>query len=110
MRGHFNPVAEPRDIKKAFLQVRIRVEDRDALTFHWVRDIGTRDKDRLARALSRLTSSRFLSAGLVERHVDSSDIKYPEIVKEIKKEFYVDVWIGGGSTIADTSLELQNWH
>ena len=62
MRGHFNPVAVTRDIKKAFLQVGIRVEDRDALTFPWVRDTGTRDKERLARALSRLTSSRFLSA------------------------------------------------
>ena len=110
MRGHFNPVAVTRDIKKAFLQVRIRVEDRDALTFHWVRDRGTREKERSARALSKLTSSRFLSAGLIEQNVDSSDIKYPEIVKEIKKELYVDVWIGGGSTIANTSLELENWH
>ena len=34
IRGRFNPVAITGDIKKAFLQVRIRSEERDALRFH----------------------------------------------------------------------------
>ncbi|XP_044179547.1 uncharacterized protein LOC122961023 [Acropora millepora] len=51
-------------------------------------------------------------------------MKYPEIVEEIKKELYVDDWIGGGTTIAkakamkeaaieifaDASFELHKGH
>ena len=36
VRGRFNAVAIAGDIQKAFLQVRIRAEDRDAPRFHWI--------------------------------------------------------------------------
>ena len=36
VRGRFNAVAIAGDIQKAFLQVRILAEDRDALRFHWI--------------------------------------------------------------------------
>ena len=38
VRNRLKPVALTADIKKAFLQVRIRPEDRDALRFHWIKD------------------------------------------------------------------------
>ena len=38
VRGRFNPVAVTGDFQKAFLQVRIREADRDAMRFHWRRD------------------------------------------------------------------------
>ena len=79
---------------------------------------------RFTRALFGLTSSPFLLAGVIDQHLDSWSIKYPEIVKEIKKDLYVDDWIGGGTTIAkseemteaaieifaDASFELHKWH
>jgi hypothetical protein len=34
VRGRFHPVAVSGDFHKAFLQVRIKAEDRDALRFH----------------------------------------------------------------------------
>ena len=34
--GQFNAVAVSGDIGKAFLQVHIRAENRDALRFHWI--------------------------------------------------------------------------
>ena len=34
--GRFHPVALAGDIRKAFLQVRIHAQDRDALRFHWL--------------------------------------------------------------------------
>ena len=39
------------DMKQVFFQVRIREEDRDALRFHWIRDLETQvaDKARLAK-------------------------------------------------------------
>ena len=42
VRVRFQPVALTGDMKQAFLQVRIREEDRDALRFHWIRDLETR--------------------------------------------------------------------
>ena len=43
IRGRFNPVAITGDIKKAFLQVRIRPEERDTLRFHWLKNIETKE-------------------------------------------------------------------
>ena len=92
-----------------------------------MKDIGTREIEtlRFTRALFGLTSSPFLFAGVIDQHLESWSIKYPEIVKEIKKDLYVDDWIGGGNTIAkakemkvqaaieifaDASFELHKWH
>lgn len=47
IRGHFNPIAITGDIKKAFLQVRIRPEERDALRFHWLKSIETKEIETL---------------------------------------------------------------
>ena len=38
VRGRFHPVALSGDIRKAFLQVRIRTEYRDVMRFHWLED------------------------------------------------------------------------
>ena len=35
VRSHAHPIAVVGDLKKAFLQVRIREADRDASRFHW---------------------------------------------------------------------------
>ena len=35
VQGRFNPVAVCGDMKKAFLQVRVKMEDCDSLRFHW---------------------------------------------------------------------------
>jgi hypothetical protein len=35
------PVALSADVKQAFLQVRIRTEDRDSLRFRWIKDKET---------------------------------------------------------------------
>ena len=38
MRNRFKPVVLAGDIKQAFLQERIRAEDRDAMRFHLIKD------------------------------------------------------------------------
>ena len=37
VRNRFKPVALAGDMKQAFLQIRIREEDRDSLRFHWIK-------------------------------------------------------------------------
>ena len=42
MRNRFQPVGLAGDLKQAFLQVRIREEDRDVMRFHWLKDLETK--------------------------------------------------------------------
>ena len=62
VRSRFHPVLTTRDMEQAFLQVRIRMQDRDAMLFHWIADIETRWV-RFTRALFGLSSSPFLLGG-----------------------------------------------
>ncbi len=43
VRGRFHPVCLTGDLRKAFLQVRIRDGDRDALRFHWLKSLDTNE-------------------------------------------------------------------
>jgi len=65
VRNRFKPVALCGDLKQAFLQVRIRMEDRDALRFHWIknRDVSNVEVLRFNRALFGLVQSPFLLGG-----------------------------------------------
>ena len=65
IRGRFNPIAITGDIKKAFLQVRIRPEERDALRFHWLKNMETKEVEtlRFTRALFGLVPHLFYLEG-----------------------------------------------
>ena len=47
VRNKFFPAALCGDIKRAFLQVPIKKEDRDALRFHWIKDEDPKQIDTL---------------------------------------------------------------
>ena len=102
VRARFHPVAIAGDIKQAFLQVRIREEERDALRFHWLKDLNSQTVEalRFTRALFGLTCSPFLLGGVVQHLLESCRKKYPEILREIEKSPYVDELISGGPTQA----------
>ena len=70
--GRFNAVAIAGDIQKAFLQVRIRAEDRDALRFNWItieypEQVRTL---RFTRALFGLGPSPLLLGGVIQLHLN----------------------------------------
>ena len=94
------PVALAADIKQAFLQVRIRPEDRDALRFHWLKnkDPSVIEALRFTRALFGLVQSPFLLAGTLKLHLQRLREKYPVEVDEILRSLYVDDVITGGNT------------
>ena len=66
VRNRFHAVAIAGDLKQAFLQVRIRKHERDALRFHWLKDLQSKEVEvlRIARALFGLGPSPFLLAGV----------------------------------------------
>jgi len=44
VRGRFNPVAINGDLQKAFLQVRVRETDRDAMRFHFAKGDANQER------------------------------------------------------------------
>ena len=126
VRSRFHPVAVTGDIKQAFLQVRIKEQDRDALRFHWLKDPNSQTVEtlRFTRALFGLTSSPFLLGGVIQHLLESCRQNYPDIVSEIERSLYVDDLISGGPTsekakeiksasqnvFAKGTFELHKWH
>ena len=99
MRGRFHAVAIAGDIRKAFVQVRIREEDQDALQFQW---ISTEHPEqvrtlRFTRTLFGLGPSPFLLGSSYHLCICRPD--YPEIVPEIERGLFVDDILTGNQTV-----------
>lgn len=125
VRGRFNPMAITGDLQKAFLQVRVKESDRDAMRFHWRRDEQSPlETLRFTRALFGLAPSPFLLGGVIEVHLNHWEEKEPELVAKIRKELYVDDLISGSTTVCktqelkdktttifqDACFNLHKWH
>ena len=96
------------DLQKAFLQVRVKETDRDAMRFHWRRDEQSPlETLRFTRALFGLVSSPFLLGVVFEMHLNHWEKKEPELVAKIRKEPYVDDLISGSTTVCKTR-QLKN--
>ena len=91
------------DLQKAFLQVRIKEEERDALRFHWkFKGHSEIETLRFTRALFGLTSSPFLLGGVIEQHLKVWEGRESELVAQIRKSLYVDDVITGAPTVQQT--------
>jgi hypothetical protein len=88
---------------KAFLQVRIRERERDAMRFHWCKDLQTRVIEvlRFTRALFGLAPSPFVLEGVIKQHLKNCRERYPDETDEILKSLYVADLISGGTTTAE---------
>ena len=107
VRQRFYPVAIFGDIQKAFLQIRIKEQERDALRFHWrVSEHSDIETYRFTRALFGLTCSPFLLGGVIEQHLQSWESEMPEAVAALRKSLYVDDLPSGGQTV-DQARERQ---
>ena len=117
-------VAFAGDMRQAFLQVRIREGERDALRFHWLRDLHSTQVFRYTRALFGLAPSPFLLGGVIEQHLESWSEKIPQSVAEILRSPYVGDLVSIGPTVtkakelkcdavtifSDVGFELHKWH
>ena len=92
------PVAVCGDIQKAFLQIRIKEEERDALRFHWRRDDNSPlETYRFTRALFGLTSSPFLLGGVIDQHLETWAEQMPGTIDQLRRSLYVDDLLTGGT-------------
>ena len=126
IRNRMKPIAVTGDIKQAFLQIRIREDDRDALRFHWISDKKTKEvvTFRFTRALFGLVQSPFLLGGTIETHLENKKEDCAQIVEEITDDIYVDDLVSGANTVEeakqlkedakeifkDAGFQLHKWH
>ncbi len=102
VRQRSYPVSVCGDIEKAFLQVRVKTCERDALRFHWKHPGDELVRVyRFTRALFGLTCSPFLLGGVIDQHLELWQQREPEIVAELRKNLYVDDLLTGGITVAE---------
>jgi hypothetical protein len=106
-RMRFHPVALSGDLKQAFLQVRIKNEERDSLRFFWKpTEHSLTETLRFTRALFGLTCSPFLLAAVVEHHLYSWEAQEPELLADIRGSLYADDLLSGEPTVA-SAMELN---
>ena len=91
-----------RPLQKAFLQIRIKEHERDALRFQWRNEHSNIETYRFTRALFGLTCSPGLLVGVIEQHLQSREGKLPEVVAALNKTLYVDDLLNGGQTVEQT--------
>ncbi|XP_077560569.1 uncharacterized protein LOC144175361 [Haemaphysalis longicornis] len=127
-RSH--PVALVADAEKAFLQISVAPEDRDALRFLWFARKPENDKPlpqiaayRMTRVPFGTTSSPFLLAATLQCHLEKMEQQYPETAKMLKNCIYVDDVLCGASSeeeavkvygevnriFAAASMRLHKW-
>ena len=101
--NQFSPVALCGDIKQAFLQVRIKEEDQDAILFYWLVD---KDPNQIetywfTRALFGFVQSPFILGRALTVHLGSCSERYQIVVDEIQRSLYVDDVNSGRTNIPD---------
>ena len=125
VRQRAYPIVVTGDIAKAFLQVQIKEEDRDALRFHWrANNEQPVETYRFTRALFGLTSSPFLLGGVIETHLKTWAHRYPAEADLLRRSLYVDDLISWGTDVTlarerkefavaalgDAKFKLRKWH
>ena len=113
------------DIKKAFLQIRISEEDRDAQRTVWYNDLTDRKvmEYRFTRVIFGATPSPYILGATLQKHVSQYRFDYPETSKALMQDTYVDdIQSGGDSAEAlqkfkeataimeEGGFKLHKWH
>ncbi|XP_064469671.1 uncharacterized protein LOC135384400 [Ornithodoros turicata] len=109
------------DIAKAFLQVLVREEDRDALRFLWFQETPPVDGPlpeiqiwRMTRVPFGTTSSPFLLSATIQHHLKKVEGPLKETAEKLRVS-YVDDLLTGASTEAEAErqqlagMDLRKW-
>ncbi|XP_043234481.1 uncharacterized protein LOC122387894 [Amphibalanus amphitrite] len=97
-------VAVTADISKAFLQLSLKVEDRDVHRFLWVHEGRTRVM-RFRRVTFGVRSSPFLLNATIRHHLSKSAPS--RAVREMAENFYVDDLLSGADSEEEASSLLS---
>ena len=124
IRNRFKPIALCGDIQQAFLQIKVRDLDRDALRFLWVNQQRQIEEFRFTRVVFGLVQSPFILLATLEKLLEDSECQNTEVIDEIRQALYVDDLVSGGCTENDVCklkesvveifregrFKLHKWH
>ncbi|XP_068713041.1 uncharacterized protein [Montipora foliosa] len=97
------------DLQQAFLQVRIKKEERDALRFHW--QTSQRSEVEVLRftpALFGLVPSPFLLVGVIECHLEAWESHMPELVAELDAKFNLHKWHSNVAKLEEPEGQVED--
>lgn len=111
LRIRLKKIAYLGDIEKAFLQVGVRIQDRDVLRFLWIDNISGINNAKIKvyrwnRVAFGITSSPFLLRVTINKHLKKYETVYPDTVKMVKQNLYVDDLLGGAGDIEQTINDI----
>ena len=93
------------DIKSAFLNIRVKEEDRDFLRFLWATAIMNSDPTfiikRFTSVLFGLNSSPFLLGMMIIVHMSKHSETYKEVVETFLRDLYLDDSVSGCQTLSE---------
>ena len=97
VRSRVLPVVLCGDVEKAFLQIQIRENDRDALRFHWIqnRDPTNVEIVQFTRLFFGLRQSPFIPEGTLKKHFENYKQAYTKVIEVIENDMYVDALVTG---------------
>ena len=80
------------DVKNAFLQIKLNPVDRDAQRLFWYDNLTERKIKayRFTRVIFGSAPSPYILGATLEKHIDQYEVKYPQTVKDLKENTYVD--------------------
>lgn len=80
------------DIQKAFLQIKVNPEDRDALRLLWYDNLEKRSivEYRFTRVIFGSSLSPYILGATLQKHVGQYEEKYPKTAEELLQTTYVD--------------------
>ena len=89
-------------MRKAFLQILLRETDRDAQRILWYDSLDTQNvlEYRFTRAIFGATSSPYILGATIEAHLEKFKKTYPQTVRALAEDTYVDD-IQGGRDLED---------
>ncbi|XP_070537520.1 uncharacterized protein [Ptychodera flava] len=114
------------DIQKAFLQIRVHEQDRDALRVLWYNNLQDREvtEYRFTRVIFGATSSPYILGVTLQKHIEDYEQEYPATVHSLLEDTYVDDIQGGGNKeddvatfkaestkiLSEGGFNLHKWH
>ena len=94
-------------IENAFLNVEVKLRDRDCLRFLWVNNVDSDQVDpvvyRFCQVLFGVNCSPFMLNATLQYHLDAFAEIDPEFVRIMKRSFYVDDLVTGDKTTQASS-------
>lgn len=107
IKFRLHEIAYMADIKKAFLQISLSERDRDAVRFLWFTGPPTEEKDvtlrllRMTRVVFGASSSPFLLAATIRKHLRQYELEHPQVVEALSSSLYVDDFISSASGVTE---------